>query len=172
MAKSDWPELVADAPALGDARRPLVVEFVAYDCEYCRRFHVTTREYLASHQNVGFVIRQLPNRFVQRSRGASLAALCAHEQGQFSQMHDFLLTDDQWLRTDDWASTARRAGIRDVNAFLSCQRAPTALARISQDSALAARLHLRVTPLLISRAQGVKAGELTLPELIEWSSRP
>jgi protein-disulfide isomerase len=77
---------VRDAPSLGAADAPVVmVEFVDYQCGYCRRYHVSTfdslRKRYVESGKVRYVVKDLPLPFHGQARGAALAARCVAELG-------------------------------------------------------------------------------------------
>ena len=73
-------------PVLGNKNAPLtMIEFVDYECPFCKRFYVETLPQIKSEYidkgKVKFVMRDLPLSFHQNAHKESQAAECAREQG-------------------------------------------------------------------------------------------
>ncbi|MFQ5766965.1 MAG: DsbA family protein, partial [Acidobacteriota bacterium] len=82
------------APSVGPADAPVtVVEFVDYQCPFCRRAHRTVKQVAEKYgDQVRLVFVQNPLAFHKDAPLAAQAALAAGEQGRFSEMQDLLLT--------------------------------------------------------------------------------
>jgi len=77
---------VDDDPILGDKNAPItMIEFVDYECPFCKRFVDETLSQIKSdYINTGkvkLVMRDLPLSFHQNAHAESQAAECAREQG-------------------------------------------------------------------------------------------
>jgi len=77
---------VDDDPVLGDKNAPLtMIEFVDYECPFCKRFADETLSQIKSDYidtgKVKLVMRDLPLSFHQNAHKESQAAECAREQG-------------------------------------------------------------------------------------------
>ncbi len=115
-------------PFLGPAQAPVtIVEFSDYQCPYCQRFKDETLAQLlvAYPEQVRFVYRDFPlARIHSHAQKAAEAAECAHEQGQFWEMHDSLFAEQRiWSSTTDSGTifTALSAQLQlDVEQFQSC----------------------------------------------------
>jgi len=75
-----------DDPVLGDNNAPVtIVEFVDYECPFCKRFVDETFPQIKSEYidtgKVKLVMRDLPLSFHQNAHAESQAAECAREQG-------------------------------------------------------------------------------------------
>ena len=77
---------VDDDPVLGDKNAPVTfVEFVDYECPFCKRFFDETfpqikKDYIDTGK-IKLVMRDLPLSFHQNAHAESQAAECAREQG-------------------------------------------------------------------------------------------
>ncbi|HWN67506.1 MAG TPA: thioredoxin domain-containing protein [Haliangium sp.] len=68
-----------------------VVEFYDYGCPTCKQFVPLLKEALASYPDQAVLYyKQFPLPSHVHSKGAAQAALAAHEQGKFQQMHEIL----------------------------------------------------------------------------------
>jgi len=162
LITSEWQTFVEGAQSIGPASAPLrIVEFVSYTCPYCREGQPVLDSLLRVHPNSRIAIRQLPPRLEPRSRAASRAALCASTE-EFARLHAFLLTDEEWRRTDDWLTTLRRAGMSDPARLVTCQASVATEKLIARDSVLASRLRMRMTPAFAMPSGAFQVGLTTL----------
>lgn len=61
IVRERWTELVGDAPRIGSNSDSLViVEFIDYQCAYCRLFRDTAAAFAAQYVEAGIVIRHAP----------------------------------------------------------------------------------------------------------------
>jgi protein-disulfide isomerase len=121
---SQWPHLVTGSGRLGSSsdRAVVLVEFGDYQCPWCRKAQPSVDSLLREYPNVAVVFHSFPLAIHQRALPASLASLCAGEQGAFKAMHGFLYSDTSW-ETDsavEWTKIAATAGVPDTIAFAAC----------------------------------------------------
>lgn len=94
-----------DDAVLGKADAPVtIIEFVDYQCPFCKRFFDQTfsqikTEYIDTGK-VKLVMRDFPLSFHQNAQKASEATECAEDGGKFWEMHDLL-----FAKQDEWASS-------------------------------------------------------------------
>jgi protein-disulfide isomerase len=146
-------------PALGSESAPVViVEFMDYECPFCRKFARTTfvdlRQRYIDAGKVRWVARNLPLPTHPRARPAAIAARCAAAQGRFWEMHDVLLTDSGSMADDELRAHARRFGL-DEPAFSACLRSDEHGVALDADLEVARAARVRATPsFLVGRAVG------------------
>ena len=150
---------IVGQPALGSADAPVtIVEFMDYECPYCRRFAKNTfpklrARYVESGQ-VRWVSRNLPLPMHARARPAAIAARCADEQGRFWDMHDALLTEAGSMADDELRAWAQRLDL-DGGRFSECLGSSGHHAALDQDMAAARAARIRATPsFIVGRANG------------------
>jgi Na+/H+ antiporter NhaA len=115
----------ADAPVT-------LLEYGDFECEYCGRAEPVIRELLADQGDVAYVWRHLPlNDVHPNAQTAAEASEAAAKQGQFWEMHDALLTQDD-LRPPALLATARRLGLDDER-FLNDLHDHAYAAHIAED---------------------------------------
>ncbi len=71
----------------------VIVEFLDFECPYCKQAAPITRELLNTYKNdsVRFVFRHFPLDSIHPlAHKASLASLCAREQGKFGEAYDYM----------------------------------------------------------------------------------
>lgn len=142
---------VGDWPALGKDTAPVtVVEFLDYQCPFCRKFHSDTfarfkKEYVDTGK-VRFVVRDMPLSFHQNAAGAAEAAHCAADQQHFWEMYDLLLSSD--IAPDSLPGLAEKAGL-NKESFQKCLADDTHKAQIQKEAVSAASLGVMATPTFI-----------------------
>jgi protein-disulfide isomerase len=150
---------IAGQPALGSADAPVtIVEFMDYECPFCRRFAKTTfpqlrARYIDSGQ-VRWISRNLPLPMHARARPAAIAARCAAEQGKFWEMHDRLLTQAGSMADDELRALARTLAL-DSASFSQCLGRSEHNTALDADVAAARAALIRATPsFIVGRASG------------------
>ena len=89
--------------AMGSPDAPVtIVEFADYLCPHCRNFNAVTgkairRDFAGPGGQVRWINYDFPLN--QASWAPALAARCAHQQGNYWQMHDVL-----YARSEEWAT--------------------------------------------------------------------
>ena len=148
-----WPGLTQGSSRLANSTvQPsrTVVEFVDYECPYCRRGASRVLDVVALEE-ADIVIRHLPlDRIHPGARSAAAAAICSERHGVFAEAHRRLLMDDDWLEDRDWVAWASTLGIRDTATFAACLQDVETARRIEDDMRLAARLGITGTPAYVT----------------------
>jgi protein-disulfide isomerase len=137
----------------GTGAPPVVVEYSDYECPFCARAHEETRELREKRPDITIVRRQFPldmscNPLVKQpmhpsSCMLSRAALCAQEQGRFTQMDDALFRNQREHLAV--AELAQRVGL-DVQRLQTCMASPATERRLESDIAAGIRDGVRATP--------------------------
>jgi protein-disulfide isomerase len=97
-------------PARGPEDAPVtIVEFADFQCPYCRQIVPNLEQVLATYgDQVRLVYRHYPLTGIHPDAQKSAeAAMCAHEQGRFWDLHDLMFADQEGL---DVSSLKRKAG--------------------------------------------------------------
>lgn len=144
-----WPSLVEASSRLAGSKvqtHRTIVEFIDYECAYCRRGAARVFESIADDE-VDVVIRHLPLEAIHpHARSAAQAAICSERFGVFAEAHARLLNEDEWMVRGDWSAWAHRLGIEDTNAFQECLEDDETTLRIDEDVRLAGLLGVTGTP--------------------------
>lgn len=134
-------------PALGPTpAKVVVVVYSDFQCPVCRR--ITDATYQIAEEWPGEVrveFRQLALVSHRDAAPAAVAALAAHRQGRFWEMHDLLFANQAALDQASLEGYAQRLGL-DLERFRKDVADPALRARIEEESALAGRLGARATP--------------------------
>jgi protein-disulfide isomerase len=136
------------APLRGPADAPVViVEFVDFQCPFCRRAH---KEEIAAllerHPNdVALAIRHLPLPIHNAAQGAAKAAIAAGAQGKFWELHDKLLAHEGSVGRSAFVAWADELGL-DQAKFLAVLDDPATAAIVDGDTKLANAVGVAGTP--------------------------
>ncbi|MFQ5669127.1 MAG: DsbA family protein [Acidobacteriota bacterium] len=144
------------APSVGRADAPVtLVEFVDYQCPFCRRAHPTVTQIMKRYgDKVRFVFLQNPLPFHKDAPLAAHAALAAAEQGRFEEMHE-LIFSGKALKRADFISYARKIGL-DTKAFEASLDSDRLATRVKQDQTQAARVGASATPFFFINGRSVR----------------
>lgn len=130
------------------AAQPLVtaVVFVDYQCPFCANADHELAELVAAYpQDLRVVTRMMPLAMHEDARGASLAALAAHNQGQFEAMHELLFANPGALGRPELESYAIQLGL-DRQRFATDLDDPALAERLTLDRSLADAVGVQGVP--------------------------
>ncbi len=134
-------------PVLGDpAGDVTIVEFLDYRCGYCRSMAPGLRALLERDRRVRLVIKEFPILGAD-SLTAARAALAAHRQGRYAQLH-WALLEAKDLSEAAIVELARRRGL-DVERLARDMRSPEIERTIERVRALAEALGINGTPAFV-----------------------
>ena len=149
LVRGLWNRLTADSPSLGPAGAPVqVVEFLDYQCPFCRKGHDQARA-SGVDREIRMVVRHLPLRLIHSN--AELAAsisICASRQPDHWQgVHEALFVIADSLHQLDWVTfLSSRVIDVDTAALKECVDNDEASTRLAEDESFAEQLGLRGTP--------------------------
>jgi len=166
------PEIIADLKKMEDAERPLsadaaariasgnapafgprdakvtLVEFSDFQCPYCAQAATVVREVRTKYgMRIHFVFHQFPLPFHENAHGAAEAALAAHAQGKFWELHDQLFAHQDTLTREGLETLAKSTGL-DLVRFKKALDAKTYAAAVDGDIALGDTVQIQGTPTL------------------------
>lgn len=87
-----------------------IVEYMDYQCPYCRATHRPLKQLLARDKKVRVIFRDWPI-FGPASEAAALTAIASKYQGKYLAMHDALMETPLPLDKDKIRAAARTAGV-------------------------------------------------------------
>ena len=109
-----------------------VVDFVDFECPFCRMTHTEIEPILESHrERVRLVRRQVPLRMHPHALDAARAACCGEQLGKGEAMANALFTAEDLTR-EGCEQIAQRLGL-PIDAFRNCVTSPTTDASIESD---------------------------------------
>jgi protein-disulfide isomerase len=137
-----------------------IVEFLDYNCPYCKRFAPTLQSLLAEDHRIAVVYKDWPI-LGDVSEYAARSALAARWQGKYLAAHDALLNGSRLTQNNQVDLALKRAGI-DLGALKTAQtsHAKDIDALLARNDAEAHALHLRGTP-------GIVIGRELLPGIVD-----
>jgi protein-disulfide isomerase len=124
-----------------------VVEFFDYNCGYCRRAMPDVVKLVDSDKKVRLVLKELPI-FGDDSEAAAKAALAAHRQGKYFEMHQKLFSEPGKADKDKALRVAKELGL-DVAQLEKDMADPDIQKSLDQAKELAQKLGLQGTPLFL-----------------------
>lgn len=79
------------SPSIGPADAKIsIVEFMDYNCPYCRKTHALLQSFLAKHPDTRLIVKDIAT-FGKDSEAVGRIVLAAARQGKFVEMHEALL---------------------------------------------------------------------------------
>ncbi len=144
---------VSDAdPMKGNTKNPLItiVEFSDFQCPFCSRVNPTLDQVMKNYgDQVRIVFKQNPLPFHKEAPAVHDAALAAHQQGKFWEMHDLLFKNNKAWKGQNMDELvkgyAQQLGLNmaKFNAYYDSNKGEE---KIKADQALAGKVGARGTP--------------------------
>lgn len=134
-------------PALGpNPAKVVVIVYSDFQCPVCARVTDATHQIVEEWPgDVRVEFHQHALAMHANSENAAVAALAAHRQGKFWEMHDVLFAHQAALDAESLVTYARDIGL-DVERFRKDYADPGLRARVREESALADKLGATGTP--------------------------
>ncbi len=161
-----WDELVAHASPLGDVREPEIIEFIDYECSYCRAFAASVDSAVAA--GVAVAIVHLPLSIHPLAFDAARAAICAGQLKRFPEVHRLLLKNADWFQGAGWTTAAEYAVELGEPRFEMCMQDPLTDDVIAKHQALASSIRVGGTPSFITKYR-MLTGPPTAAALIQFA---
>lgn len=129
------PDLIAKEIADTPKGKVSVVDFVDFECPFCRATHAAMEPVRAKHQaELRIVRKQVPLRIHPHARDAAKAACCAEELGHGDDFAQALFsTPVEKLTPDECEILAKSMGI-DTDKYRSCMQSARVEERLKADS--------------------------------------
>jgi uncharacterized membrane protein/protein-disulfide isomerase len=128
------PQAIHDEIAKAPAGQVTMVDFVDFECPFCRMTHAELEPVLESHRDkIHLVRRQVPLTMHPHARDAARAACCSEKLGKGDEMANALFTaevDD--LTPAGCEKLAEKLGL-PLDAFRACVQSPATDAAIDAD---------------------------------------
>jgi protein-disulfide isomerase len=145
-----------DLPAFGPADSKVnVVEFSDFQCPYCSRAAATVHAIREKYgSKVHFVFRQFPLSFHENAHVSAEAALAAHAQGKFWELHDKMFENQSELDRSSLETYAQQVGM-DMSAFKKALDSEQYKDAVDAELALGQEVAVEGTPTLFVNGQRV-----------------
>ena len=136
-----------DSPFKGPAdAKVTIIEFSDFECPFCTRGKKTMEDVAKAYpKDVKVVFKNLPLAFHKNAEPAAKAALAAHKQGKFWEMHDKLFDNQRALNDEFYMATAKELGL-DVDKFKADMASDDITKQIEADKELAKKHGITGTP--------------------------
>ena len=123
-----------------------LVEYTDFQCPFCSRVQPTLNAIVSRYgDNVRHVFKHLPLAMHTEARLAAEASMCAGDQGQFWQLHDWLFANSRNLSRETILDRARAMELEE-EAFAACLDDKKYAAAVQQDMVEAQGLGISGTP--------------------------
>ncbi len=123
-----------------------MVVFSEFECPFCNKVEPTLKQLMTDYEGkTRVVFKHSPLPFHKNAVPASLAAMCAQDQGKFWEYHDKLFANQKALGAEQLKQYATDLGL-DVAAFNACFDSRKHEDRIKADMELAGKVTARGTP--------------------------
>ncbi len=122
----------------------ILVEFVDYNCGYCRRAFTAVQQLAEQDGNIQLLFKEFPI-LGPGSEFASRAALASREQGLYAEFHNAMMSTDTRLDEPQVLAIAGEVGL-DVARLQQDMQDPAIDALIARNHALARDLGINGTP--------------------------
>jgi protein-disulfide isomerase len=138
---------VGNAPVKGPKNAPVtIVAYSDFECPFCSRVLPTMKQIEDQYGNkVRVAFKNQPLPFHSNAKPAAAAALAAHEQGKFWEMHDKLFANQRALDRASLEKYAQELGL-NVDKFKAALDSGKFNAQIDADAAEGSRLGANGTP--------------------------
>jgi len=158
-----WHE-IAGFDASDPPARHVIVEFMDYQCPFCRRAEDTLSAY-ARTKDFEVVYRHYPVAVLHlRAEEAARVAICADEQGVFQEVHTYLIREEWWDDPVPLDARSAELGIADTAVFRQCLTSQRLEERLAADRKLGDILNVQGTPLFVG-PKGVHRGLISGAEI-------
>jgi protein-disulfide isomerase len=107
-------QVAATGPSKGPATAKVtIVEFSDFQCPFCSRGKEAIDQVVKAYgDKVRVVFRDFPLSFHENAQKAAEAGQCAHEQGKFWEMHDWMFDNQKTLGVPELKAAARKLGLK------------------------------------------------------------
>lgn len=123
-----------------------IIEFSDFQCPYCKRGAEVMEEIAKMYPNdVKISFKNLPLPFHPQARPAAKAALAAHAQGKFWEMHKELFANQQALNDKLYPELAKKLKL-DVEKFKKDMASDAVEKQVDEDMEIASKHGINGTP--------------------------
>ncbi|MFL5248969.1 MAG: DsbA family protein [Myxococcales bacterium] len=136
-----------DGPSIGPKHAKVtIVEWSDFQCPFCGRVDPTVRQILSTYKDdVRLVWRNEPLPFHPNALPAAKAAMAAHKQGKFWQMHELMFAHQTDLSEAKYEEWAKQIGL-DVARWKADKDSPAIAEAIQKDNSYGQQVGANGTP--------------------------
>ncbi len=147
---AQWDDLADAAMPLYDTPgTPEVIEFLDYECPFCRAASPSVDSAVAAGLRVAIIHLPIPTH--QVAMPAAIATVCASKVGRGHDAHHLFISTSAWRADTVLSGLPDIAVFATIPAFASCMEHGDAERQVEKHLALATQLGIRQTPVFVSR---------------------
>jgi protein-disulfide isomerase len=136
-----------------------IYEYSDFECPFCGEAQPTLNDIIHQYSsNVRLEYRYFPLSIHPHSMNASLAAVCADNQGKFWAMYDKLFANQNALEYSDLLNYANQIGLNQTQ-FTACFASDSAAQAVQKDIQNATALGVQATPTFIIGESTVRGAQ-------------
>lgn len=156
----------SDDPVMGNLEgKKYIVEFIDYNCGYCKRSYSLVSELLKKNSDIKLIVKEYPI-LSDSSTYAAKAALAVNAlyPEKFASFHDALMTQPDHVTNESVASVVSSLGMnwQKVNELMETK--PISL-KLAQNQSLAQALDITGTPAFVLTKKIVRGAPQSMSEL-------
>lgn len=157
-----FPIEVGNAPFFGNKdAKVTIVEFSDFQCPFCAKGADILKEIKKKYGNkVKIAFKNFPLPFHNHAEAASVASLCANEQGvdYFWKMHDEMFMAQDSLDAEGLKKTAKKIGLK-ADSFEKCLAENKYLAQVKADMEDGRKIKVKSTPTFFINGQLINGAQ-------------
>lgn len=151
------------SPTIGPADAKVsIVEFMDYNCPYCRKIHPLLLAYLKQHPDTRIIVKDIAT-FGKDSVGVAHVVLAAAKQGKFLELHEKLMSHKGTATEAVALEIAGKLGL-DVGKLKADAASKEIGYQLMQTQDLANTLNVGGTPLFLIGHNGIPGAPEDLAE--------
>ncbi len=135
----------------------VIVEFSDFQCPFCSRVGAPLKDLKAKYgDDLAVVFKHFPLDFHKEAKPASVASMCANDQGKFWEYHDELFANQKALLEADLKNYATKVGL-DMAKWEACMKEGKHNALVDAEMAEGRAAGVRGTPTLFINGRKLNA---------------
>ena len=140
-------EWLKAGPSTGPAKATsVIVEFLDYNCPFCRQGSQTVSELLKKHPEVRVIAKNFPLPMHPNAFKTAEAVMCADQQGKFWEYRKEIFGDSWGKQSpNDLKAAAKKIGLKE-NKFNTCLDKESTKDRVTKDMEIGKNLGVQGTP--------------------------
>lgn len=160
---------LSDSPRKGSPTAPVViVEWADFECPACRAASPVLSQTVAKRpEQVQLVFKNYPLDIHPNAETAARAAMAAHRQGKFWEMHEALFSAEAPPTRSVIDGLAKRIGL-DMEQFAQDIESEAVADRVAQDRKQGEAVRLRATPTIYVNGREFSYSDDLSVELNDW----
>ena len=131
-AQASGPSVVEAEIARAPRGKVTVIEFIDYQCPFCRAMEQTLGPFIAEHRDqIHLVRKHVPLPSHRHAKRLAAISICAEEQRAGDAMHEALMATGD-MSPEAVTELARQAGL-DEDQLAACSKSPAVTERLAED---------------------------------------